>query len=75
MSIGVGVVQLLAVCSRSPQLWMPGPDTEALLYLSDPSHGLALCDTPSLLTARQPEEHWRGNAPETGTTRAFPLFA
>lgn len=28
------------------QLWMPGPDTEALLYLSDPSHGLALCDIP-----------------------------
>lgn len=28
------------------QLWMPGPDTEALLYLSRPSHGLALCDIP-----------------------------
>lgn len=28
------------------QLWMAGPDTEALLYLSDPSHGLALCDIP-----------------------------
>jgi hypothetical protein len=28
------------------QLWMPGPDTEDLLYLSDPSHGLALCDIP-----------------------------
>jgi hypothetical protein len=28
------------------QLWMPGPGTEALLYLSDPSHGLALCDIP-----------------------------
>jgi hypothetical protein len=28
------------------QLWMPGPDTETLLYLSRPSHGLALCDIP-----------------------------
>lgn len=28
------------------QLWMPGPDTEALLYLSRPPHGLALCDIP-----------------------------
>lgn len=28
------------------QLWMPGPDTEALLYLSKTSHGLALCDIP-----------------------------
>lgn len=25
---------------------MPGADTEALLYLSGPSHGLALCDVP-----------------------------
>lgn len=28
------------------QLWMPGPDTETLLYLSSPSHGLALYDIP-----------------------------
>lgn len=28
------------------QLWMPGPDTEAVLYRGDPSHGLALCDIP-----------------------------
>lgn len=28
------------------QLWMPGPDTEALLYFSRPPHGLALCDIP-----------------------------
>ncbi|WP_422403063.1 chemotaxis protein [Pseudomonas sp. GZD-209] len=28
------------------QLWMPGPDTEALLYLSKTPHGLALCDVP-----------------------------
>lgn len=28
------------------QVWMPGADTEALLYLSRPSHGLALCDVP-----------------------------
>lgn len=28
---------------------MPGPDTEAVLYRGDPSHGLALCDI--LITA------------------------
>lgn len=28
------------------QLWMPGPDTEAVLYRGNPSHGLALCDIP-----------------------------
>jgi hypothetical protein len=28
------------------QLWMPGPDTETVLYSGNPSHGLALCDIP-----------------------------
>jgi hypothetical protein len=28
------------------QLWMPGPDSEELLYLSKTPHGLALCDIP-----------------------------
>ncbi|WP_273504586.1 chemotaxis protein [Pseudomonas sp.] len=38
------VINQMRHCNK--QLWIPGPDSESKLYLSETPHGLALCDIP-----------------------------